>query len=82
MHKRSLRSDIEGNYRRHWLLTELIENWFDFRNIRYQGPKKSFEILEHTYPETYHLFESALDRNSGDDKLEDLVKHVISQAEA
>ncbi|MEP7100536.1 MAG: nucleotidyltransferase domain-containing protein, partial [Burkholderiales bacterium] len=38
---RSARGDVEGNYRRVWLLTALLEDYFVIRGRWFEGPKKS-----------------------------------------
>lgn len=54
------RNDIEGNYRRAWLLTTLLEDYFEFRQIWYQGPKKSFIWMKEHAPQDFMVFERAL----------------------
>lgn len=38
--------DIEGNFRRHWLLHDLLECYFKMRDEWYLGPKESFQWLK------------------------------------
>lgn len=52
--------DVEGNYRRHWLLTSLLEDYFVLRGEWYRGPKESFRELRHHEPELYDSFTQAL----------------------
>lgn len=54
------RNDIEGNYRRVWLLTTMLEDYFDVRQLWYQGPKKSFIWMKEKAPNDFHIFERAL----------------------
>ncbi|MEN0036571.1 MAG: nucleotidyltransferase domain-containing protein [Cellvibrio sp.] len=54
------RDDIEGNYRRVWLLTTILEDYFDLRQLWYQGPKKSFVWMKENAPNDFYLFERAL----------------------
>lgn len=76
MIKRAKIGDHEGNYRLHWLIFELLENWFAFRCIRFEGSKKSFETLRQEYPESYKIFGEALRPNATIDDVARLVKHV------
>ena len=58
---RAARGNIEGDYRRVWLLTALLENYFVFRRRRYPGPKEAFEVLAISDPEAHALFGRALE---------------------
>lgn len=57
---RAARGNVEGNYRRVWLLTTLLENYFVFRGRRYPGPKEAFEFLAVSDAEAHALFGAAL----------------------
>ncbi|MDE1716125.1 nucleotidyltransferase domain-containing protein [Chromobacterium amazonense] len=46
MAARIARGDVEGNYRRAWLLTALLEDYFELRGLWYEGPKKSLRWLK------------------------------------
>lgn len=56
---RAGRSDAEGLYRRHWLLTETLEIYCDLTRQPYLGPKKSLRRLR-AKPKAYALYEKAL----------------------
>jgi len=43
---RAKQEDIEGNFRRHWLLHDLLECYFKLRDSWYLGPKESFQWLK------------------------------------
>lgn len=73
---RAARGNVEGNYRRVWLLTALLESYFIFRGRRYPGPKEAFEALAASNPETHALFGSALEPGAAHSTLVALVKHV------
>lgn len=60
MLKRAQVGDIEGNYRRVWLLTALLENYFAARNRWYAGSKASLRWLRENDPQTWAHFEEAL----------------------
>jgi hypothetical protein len=71
-----VRGDIEGDYRRVWLLTLLIETYFDLRNAWYPGSKAAFEQLRVDDPSAYALFEAALAPNASQEAIEALVERV------
>jgi len=74
---RSKIRDIDGLYRHLWALHTLIEDYFVFRNLRYLGPKKSFEYLrEHDLP-VLNLYENALNKTEDNVALELLIKAVL-----
>lgn len=52
--------DTEGDFRRHWLLTSLLEFWYSWNRMHYLGSKQSLKILEIEYPEVFELFRRAL----------------------
>ncbi len=54
------RGDAEGHYRRHWLLMQLLEDYFALRQQWYPGPKKSLLRLQREDPAAYTAFEAAL----------------------
>lgn len=39
---RTMRGDVEGYYRWHWLLCDSLEIYFDIKGIHYYGPKKHY----------------------------------------
>jgi hypothetical protein len=75
------RSDIEGNFRRVWLLTALLEDYFALRGMWYQGPKKSFQWLQASDFETYAAFEEALKPASQFDAIDRVVERVVAVTE-
>lgn len=74
---RARRGDVEADYRRHWLLYQLLEDYFAFRNAWYRGPKLALAALRLEEPETFTLFQRALAPNASLESLEELVTHVI-----
>jgi predicted nucleotidyltransferase len=60
MLQRSDKGDAEGNYRRHWLLFTLLEDYFAVRGLWYLGPKKSLRSLRETNGAHFNAFETAL----------------------
>jgi predicted nucleotidyltransferase len=57
---RAAKSDCEGDFRRAWLLSALLEDYFHLRHAWYLGPKKSLAYLRSNAPEAYAAFEEAL----------------------
>ncbi|MBX9769895.1 MAG: nucleotidyltransferase domain-containing protein [Candidatus Obscuribacterales bacterium] len=53
-------SDTEGQYRRVWLLFELLENYFALRNLWYLGPKESFAWLKDNDRNVHQAFDDTL----------------------
>ncbi|MGM8851308.1 nucleotidyltransferase domain-containing protein [Salinicola sp. V024] len=54
------RGDAEGDYRRAWLLTSLLEDYFLLRGLWFQGPKKALIWLRENDPQTADAMEVAL----------------------
>ncbi len=54
------RGSVEANYRRHWLLFQLLEDYFALRGESYRGPKLALAELERRSPATFALFAAAL----------------------
>lgn len=73
MSLRMRRGDIEGDFRRVWLLTALLEDYFVIRGMWYQGPKKSSEWLRNSDAPTYRAFEEALEPGASFDAIDHLV---------
>jgi hypothetical protein len=58
---RAEKGDPEGNYRRHWLLIALLEDYFRLRGEWYLGPKRSLRLLHHKKPEHAAVLEKAFE---------------------
>ena len=78
MLKRAATEDIDGNYRRHWLLFDLLEAYFHLRDKWYLGPKESFQWLKSNDPTTYSLFDISLRPEASLSNIHALVDKVIS----
>jgi len=76
MLKRIANGDCESNFRRAWLLTALLEDYFVFHNRWYEGPKLSLQWLRANEPEIYRRFEAALKPGSDLSALKELVAAV------
>lgn len=51
---------VESDYRRHWLLYDLLPLWFSFQRRRFYGSKKAFAWLKENEPGLHRLFSDAL----------------------
>ncbi|WP_412755062.1 hypothetical protein [Legionella pneumophila] len=54
-----------------------LEDYFVFKELRYQGPKKAFKYLEAHDPETLSLFDEAITNIDNLDALNRLITRVI-----
>jgi hypothetical protein len=73
---RARKGDLEAHYRRSWLLTALLEDYFRLRGQWYLGPKQSFKILWESDPNTVAAFAAALKPGADLQTLEELIKRV------
>jgi len=69
--------DIEAQYRRHWLLFQLLEDYFALRGQWYRGPKLALEALRADAPAVFLAFEQALTPGASDEAIEVLVERVV-----
>mgnify|MGYP003391198291 FL=1 len=70
--------DVEGKYRHIWAIYTIIEDYFVFRGLRYQGPKKALQYLKIHDSETLSLFEEALSNMDSVDILKKLIEKVTN----
>lgn len=73
---RAKQEDIEGNFRRHWLLHDLLECYFKLWDSWYLGPKESFQWLKENDLQTYTAFNEALKPSASLRKIEKLISCV------
>jgi len=71
------RDDVEAHYRRHWLLQQLLEDYFALRGARYRAPKEALAGLQVDVPAVFAAFERALAPGATDEDLEALVECVV-----
>lgn len=71
------RADAEGNYRRVWLLTALLDDYFHLRGLWSQGPKKSLRWLEQFDLPAYQAFSLALKPGASNAVIFSLVQLVV-----
>lgn len=72
--------DLEGRYRHIWAIFTIIEDYFAFQGLRYQGPKKAFQYLETHDPETLSLFNEVLYDTNDLSALNKLITRVVDLA--
>jgi hypothetical protein len=75
------RGDVEAHYRQHWLLYQLLEDYFALRGQWYRGPKRALADLLNNAPETFVAFERALVPGAPLEALDALVELVVSEEE-
>ncbi len=75
---RARRGDLEGHYRRAWLLTALLEDWFLLRGLWYPGPKRALAWLEANAPDAHAAFAAALQPGADLDAIERLAQTVTA----
>jgi hypothetical protein len=73
---RAARGDVEGHFRRAWLLTTQLENFFLLRNEWYLGSKAALCVLQVEYPAVYAVLERALAPTASLAEIEALVLAV------
>lgn len=76
---RSKAGDIEGLYRKHWLIYSLLEDYFTLRGRWYEGPKKAFAELRTLDESTFLLFERVLEDSRDLNTTEQLATRVLDQ---
>lgn len=57
---RTMREDVEGYYRWHWVLCDSLEIYFDIKGLHYYGPKKTLRLMEKSDAEAFGLYAKAL----------------------
>jgi predicted nucleotidyltransferase len=70
------RGDVEAHYRFHWLLYQLLEDYFALRNVWYRGPKEALAGLRADEPKVFAAFERALAPGGSVAELEALIDLV------
>jgi hypothetical protein len=76
MLSRIQRGDVEAHYRYHWLLYQLLEDYFTLRGEWYRGPKLALAELQNREPATYAAFARALAPDAPLEAIEVLVDVV------
>lgn len=76
MMARASTRDLEGKYRHIWSIFTILEDYFVFRGLRYQGPKKAFQYLKEHDPETLSLLDEVLSNTNDLDSLKKLITKI------
>ena len=79
MIRRAELNDIESHYRRTWLQFELLEIYFQWRGLWYQGPKKSFRYLQSQDETGYELFQAVYQNPINICALSKLAQYVLDR---
>lgn len=79
MLSRIQRGDVEAHYRHHWLLYQLLDDYFTLRGQWYRGPKRALAELQSREPATYAAFARALAPDAPNEALEVLVDIVVGR---
>ena len=69
--------DVEGDFRRCWLLISLLEDYFQLRGQWYEGPKHSFNWLKKHDSKVFRLFEKCLKDSTSFSQIENLIDLVV-----
>ncbi len=73
MASRAAVNDLEGKYRHIWVIFTILEDYFVFKGMRYQGPKKAFQYLKEHDQNTLNLFNDVLNNTHNIDALNKLI---------
>jgi hypothetical protein len=79
---RARRGDVEGDYRRVWLLTAVLEDYFVTREMWFEGPKKALQWLRAHDHALYEAFEAALKPDAPFTVIDALVDRATRRAAA
>lgn len=74
---RAEKGDAEGNYRRHWLLMALLEDYFVPRGQWYLGPKRSLAFLKSEKPEHFAVLCRAFEPSASIEDIRAAVAIVV-----
>ncbi|MGB6127348.1 MAG: nucleotidyltransferase domain-containing protein [Psychrilyobacter sp.] len=67
--------DIEGNYKKIWLMNDLLPIYFQMKKRWYLGPKKSFALLKENDKKVYLMFEKLYSGN--DEALKEIIEEIF-----
>jgi hypothetical protein len=82
MMARIRRDDIEAHYRHHWLLFQMLEDYFTLRGQWYRGPKRALADLLGYSPDAFAAFERALTPGAPFAATEALAEMVLGESES
>jgi GNAT superfamily N-acetyltransferase len=70
--------DLKGKYRQIWMIYTILEDYFAFKQLRYEGPKKAFQYLTKHDPGVLSLFEKVLADANDIHALEILIQNILT----
>lgn len=76
MLNRAKEKDMEGDFRRHWLLYDLLIAYFQLRDLWYLGPKESFQWLKENDLAAYKAFQRALKPQANFSDIKKLINKI------
>jgi hypothetical protein len=82
MLRRAAKGDAEGDYRRHWLLFSLLEDYFAARGRWYLGPKQALRTMEDMNAKHCEVFKMALKPEASLAAIEQAVAATFELTEA
>jgi hypothetical protein len=74
---RAEKGDPEGDYRRHWLLMSLLEDYFTLRGQWYLGARRSLALLQREKPEDFAVLRKAFEPSASIADIRTAVAMVI-----
>lgn len=75
---RAAKGDAEGNFRRHWLLSALLEDYCALRGLWYRGPKLALLALTRESPDDLAVFDAAFEPDATLEAIGAAVALVVS----
>lgn len=80
MEARSRRNDVEGNYRRNWMLIDSLEIYFELQDMWFFGPKKAFAWIRRHDQTAYQLFDRAFVKDADKKEIQRLISFLEERA--
>lgn len=76
--KQACKGGLEGNFRKGWLQTDLLQTYFSLRRLWYFGPKQSFSWLEENDEVAFKIFSEVYEEPQSIEKLKKLAAFVLN----
>lgn len=73
--------NFEGNHAKFWILCTVLEDYFRFRRLHFNGPKNAIQYLKNHDKNIYSLYEKVLANPFNQGILHTLVKESILDVE-
>lgn len=78
MYNRSLKGDVEGIYRHHWMIKDSLEIYFELKGKWFLGVKNSLKWLQENDEKGYDLFKGAITSNPGSEQSRKLIEYITN----